>query len=1832
MQPAVRTKATSIAVGAPALLRAAVGLLAATTAADSQQAGPQGRHSSRRVSVDYSDAAAGPFDFRYGVDHGPDCAAPCLQWSDGKCTASGPVVSVAAELLTMGASLIRTHDSGVLDWPVVFPHSLALENASSTTPDTADPANYEWSQADEYYAQIINSGLEPYFRLGTSWGQLQGGLPPAAIAYNRTALVDVLLHTVMHYNAGWGGGRNFSFIGKTQYFEVWNEPDSSCDYAKGAADCGRFWNRTAAEFFDLIDETVRAVKGYDPTLQVGSDGVAGAMTPHPSAAHPHPNGFIVWKRTGIDCAAIKGPCDLGESSVVASAHECEARCNSTRGCLAFVTTADSLGSGSSGGDGGGDNFGDDSGTLQCQLKSVTGPGKGEGEKVTTYVRVFPTPGPNPYSWGLIQELGKRKTPLDFFSWHAYIDVPQFYTETATEVRRRLDAAGLTAVKQHVTEWFPCILCKAQDTFDGAASFGASLTNMINAGVAVATLYPACSMDEGNKTGGHGWGLFDIQSEPGTALWRPLTHTYAQFGELMQRTPHQLPVTIGGDQEPGFTVLAGRADTAAATGADSDVEAKDSSGGSTVVALRLLISSQYSNYSSVQVAIRGLPPLVTLRYSAILTNQSVVMGGNARVTAAGELQLPQFEVAPPAVAFVRVDTTVAADVGATAAAAASDVGAAASTIGAAAADAPPVVGAIRWDAWYGDIDPVGAYVEEALTPQKWRYRLPFFAKEVSDTKVTIHGNTTAVMEQELAYAEQYGIDYWAFVAYPPPSHMFYANALYLEVTNRTRSTKVKFCLIMDGNQLGVLGQQLDRIVGYFALPTYQTVLGGRPLVFTFISADWPASQLAAMVNVTIAAGLPKPYIVSMGWGTPQTQMALARSLGADAISQYAFIGSAVNGTGPDVPNHPLSYQSNADQEAAHYEACASAGIDVLPSITAGWDPRPREVIAPPWQHGGAPKGCNVSGAALCHVEDPTMAELTAQTKRMVKWVGEHKRVVAGGVAKANAVILSAWNEHDEGHWICPSLKDGTAKLEAIKAGLAGGEADTASADSRAGAQGHSSRRPHPASRPPLGFNHCNIMCGKDWNASMQMKMMDEMVAKPGGGGKSLAEAGYVFANLDDGWMLAPPTAGPRRGAQVADPDWLAAGGLSSMPELVHYAHQRNLSFGLYTARGGITCGGFEASCGQEVADAQQYAAWGVSFVKDDDCSPCSGDYDADYTRMGTAIADTEQPMALMVEGVPDARVLSAGCTGVTMKRVGHDVAPTWRSVASNFDLTSGLAHLAHPDPSGGGRCAFWNDLSLLQIDSRDGDFNCANSPANLAMCRAHVGELSVQYMYAAVHDCLCTLILCGKYPTVWLTVSCCCVVPSLGMYALLKSPLIISTWLPSLSDASRQILTNPKLLGLSQDSLGQQARRVKSKTPANATTSSPRDASAVLAKCNASKLTQRWRASAASSPIPMLVTQRCNSSEARQTFTLTARGELRHGALCVDSNTSTGCRPEAPCDQSLLRSCNGGESQRWVHDLAANRISQRNGSNGSSGAELCLIANHYDQQVGISQCEPLLVNRSVSANGRSNEVWSVDGDSIRPGSSNSFLVASGQCLTVADLLISKTAVWTQDSDGRKWWLSSHGDPGIIEVHDDPSTAQATSSWTVTGTGETFAGQPAVTLESGLCLSWSAEFGASGPLPFTRHMLIEAQQRMNGRGCAEGPWTMPMGGSPGPIKPATDTPLDSDDHVGGVMPVSASEWCLDVTRGGNLETWTGELSGGRHVVALLNRSPSAEKMTLSFADDLMLRAGSTWRIDDVWSETELQLHQSMLQAISGLVNVAREVPAHGVEIMVLSPSSE
>jgi hypothetical protein len=292
-----------------------------------------------------------------------------------------------------------------------------------------------------------------------------------------------------------------------------------------------------------------------------------------------------------------------------------------------------------------------------------------------------------------------------------------------------------------------------------------------------------------------------------------------------------------------------------------------------------------------------------------------------------------------------------------------------------------------------------------------------------------------MQQELAYAQQFGIDYWAFVAYPPRDPEFYAQRLYLQEVSRTGSTAVRFCLVMDTNELSVLPQDLQRVVGYFKLKQYQTVLGGRPLLYIFSSSPSWAPYLSSLRQATTAAGLPTPYIVSMGWGTVASQQTLAKQLGADALSQYAFIGYFADGTSYDgKPGTPLPYALDAKEEAQHWASAATAGAAVVPSITAGWDPRPREAGPVTSWVQKFPPGCNASGVAQCWVQDPTMAELTAQTKQMVSWVHANSDPKTGA-AQANTVLLSAWNEHDEGHWICPGLQGGTQKLKAIQAGLA-----------------------------------------------------------------------------------------------------------------------------------------------------------------------------------------------------------------------------------------------------------------------------------------------------------------------------------------------------------------------------------------------------------------------------------------------------------------------------------------------------------------------------------------------------------------------------------------------------------------------------------------------------------------------------------------------------------------------------------------------------------------------------------------------------------------------------
>jgi len=79
------------------------------------------------------------------------------------------------------------------------------------------------------------------------------------------------------------------------------------------------------------------------------------------------------------------------------------------------------------------------------------------------------------------------------------------------------------------------------------------------------------------------------------------------------------------------------------------------------------------------------------------------------------------------------------------------------------DARPIVGAIRWDGWYGE-GGVCQAVESSLGQPKYHFRLPWFARVIENDKVSINGDTQAIMEKEIGYAAQAGLNYWAMVDY------------------------------------------------------------------------------------------------------------------------------------------------------------------------------------------------------------------------------------------------------------------------------------------------------------------------------------------------------------------------------------------------------------------------------------------------------------------------------------------------------------------------------------------------------------------------------------------------------------------------------------------------------------------------------------------------------------------------------------------------------------------------------------------------------------------------------------------------------------------------------------------------------------------------------------------------------------------------------------------------------------------------------------------------------------------------------------------------------------
>ena len=373
-----------------------------------------------------------------------------------------------------------------------------------------------------------------------------------------------------------------------------------------------------------------------------------------------------------------------------------------------------------------------------------------------------------------------------------------------------------------------------------------------------------------------------------------------------------------------------------------------------------------------------------------------------------------------------------------------------TLGAGEAPAPkhPLVGAIRWDAWYGTLPPSaqppasvefpgfdpahnrkvsqdpGKETRRSLAAETWRYRWPFFTALAPDGSAKdFNENKPETLEQEIEYAVHGGIDYWAFTVYPEKSPLSYTIKTFLTCKNRD---KIKFCLflpmwpaygrIASENEEQAYWAHVLRLVQQ---PNYLKVEGNRPVFYLGFLNDPLAQKLLdgrweQFCGELAKCGFGKPWI-AICHGSTKAAKKYYDQFQAEAVSEYAISGSAKGGT----------YAELTERVEKVWDNWSAMGAAVAPICMTGWDHRTRVMNPVSWE-----SFQEKPDAISYYYKSGTPEEIAAHIGRGVSWFKKHP-----GRNGTELVLIYAWNELDEGGWLLPALPPpngiGSARLDALR---------------------------------------------------------------------------------------------------------------------------------------------------------------------------------------------------------------------------------------------------------------------------------------------------------------------------------------------------------------------------------------------------------------------------------------------------------------------------------------------------------------------------------------------------------------------------------------------------------------------------------------------------------------------------------------------------------------------------------------------------------------------------------------------------------------------------------
>ncbi len=286
-----------------------------------------------------------------------------------------------------------------------------------------------------------------------------------------------------------------------------------------------------------------------------------------------------------------------------------------------------------------------------------------------------------------------------------------------------------------------------------------------------------------------------------------------------------------------------------------------------------------------------------------------------------------------------------------------------------------------------------------------------------------------------------------------------------------------------------------------------------------------------------------------------------------------------------------------------------------------------------------------------------------------------------------------------------------------------------------------QKPDLAKTPPMGWNswnkfYCNV------SEKLIKETADALVSS------GMKDAGYQYIIIDDCWQVERDT----HGNILADPFKFPSG----IKALADYVHAKGLKFGLYSDAGTRTCQGRPGSNTFEEKDANQYAAWGVDYLKYDWCSTWGLDQKVQYTKMSKALQAAGRPIAFSMcewgKSNPWYWAQDVGHLWRTTNDIQDcwDCKRIWGGIGWTLilDQEEGLEKFAGP--------GHWNDPDMLEVGNggmKDNEY------------RSHF-----------------------------------------SFWCLLAAPLMAGNDIRNMSDATKEILMNKEAIAVDQDELGIQGSK------------------------------------------------------------------------------------------------------------------------------------------------------------------------------------------------------------------------------------------------------------------------------------------------------------------------------------------------------------------------------------------------------------------------------------------